>query len=149
MKNLFKNKRPQQPVLYTKTTHNIEVSVNPQYIPERSNPTLRFFFYAYTVTITNHGNYPAQLLTRHWIIRDGNGMEEHVRGDGVIGEQPILEPGQTFNYTSACPLRTPTGNMRGTYNMVDDQMNAFTVNIPLFFLRRPETFQQTVTTLEQ
>jgi ApaG protein len=119
----------------SKIPAEIRVEVEPKYVPERSNPSGSFFFFAYQVKIQNIGETPCRLLGRHWIIRDGHGAEEHVRGDGVVGEQPWLQPGESFSYTSFCPLGTPTGNMRGCYLMVDSNNNNFEVKIPLFFLR--------------
>ena len=120
--------------MYSAQTHGILVEVEPVFLPERSDVARRFYFFAYTVRITNNSNKPCQLLNRHWMIRDGRGHEEDVRGEGVVGEQPHLAPGTHYEYTSACPLRTPTGNMRGSYEMVDAEGAHFSVAIPLFFL---------------
>ncbi len=125
--------------MYVETTEDIEVTVKPFYVPEQSDPKEPFFLFGYTVTIANRGVSKVQLLTRHWIITDGSAKVEEVRGDGVVGKQPVLEPGETFEYTSACPLRTPTGNMRGSYLMVIGERR-FSARIPLFFLRHPDTF---------
>jgi ApaG protein len=124
--------------MYAQATNNILVEVSPVYVPERSNRDLKYFFFAYTIRIENIGTRICQILRRHWVIRDGHGHEEHVVGDGVVGEQPLLAPGESFTYTSACPLRTPTGSMRGTYEMLDDERHPFKVAIPLFFLRGHE-----------
>lgn len=125
---------------YTGISNDISIEVIPEYIPERSNPSVSYYFYAYTVKIVNNGKKTCQLLNRHWIIRDGNGREEHIQGEGVVGVRPVLTPGKNFQYTSFCPLRTPTGNMRGFYEMVDLEHNKFKVTIPVFFLRPPHTF---------
>jgi len=125
---------------YSEITDDLQVEVDPAYIESRSQPKLGFF-YAYTVKITNLGNEAYQLIGRHWIIRDGTGKEEQVRGDGVVGEKPFINPGETYQYTSACPLKTPTGNMRGAYIMQREDSSMFEVTIPLFFLRPPYTFQ--------
>lgn len=98
-------------------TNGILVTVKTAYMPERSAPTLRRFAYAYTVTIANQGEETAQLLRRHWIITDSEGEVQEVRGDGVVGEQPVLGPGEAFEYTSWCVIATPTGSMRGSYEM--------------------------------
>lgn len=126
--------------MYRETTHGIEISVHPFYVPEQSDPSDSYFLFGYTVTIQNNGVAPVQLMTRHWIITDGAHHTEEVRGDGVVGKQPTLEPGERFEYTSACPLRTPTGNMRGSYQMMGPEGRAFSAKIPLFFLRHPDTF---------
>lgn len=125
---------------YAETTSGIEVKVVPKYIPEKSSPDNNYYFFAYTVTISNNSTKFVQLLNRHWIICDGNGKMEEVSGPGVVGQQPELKPQQKYTYTSACPLPTPTGNMRGFYEMVDKSGNRFRIKIPLFFLRTPETF---------
>jgi ApaG protein len=126
--------------MYRETTNDIEVSVHPFYVPEQSDPSADRFLFGYRVTITNHGKTEAQLLTRHWIVTDGHSHVEEVRGEGVVGLQPRLKPGETFEYTSACPLPTPTGNMRGTYHMQRADGRKLSVRIPLFFLRHPDTF---------
>jgi ApaG protein len=116
---------------------DIQVEVESFYVPERSEPKRSYYFFAYHITITNRGDVPAQLLARHWVITDGNGQVQEVRGDGVVGEQPHLEPGQTFDYTSACPLQTPFGTMEGSYNFVTDGGEEFDATIPLFMLAVP------------
>lgn len=114
----------------------IRVSVTSCFVPERSNPSQDYYLYAYTVVITNEGSLPCQLLSRYWIITDSTGHEEHVQGPGVVGEQPHLGPGQTFIYTSACPLHTPVGSMRGAYQMVNSAGRHFEAQIPAFALAR-------------
>ena len=126
--------------MYTETTHGIEITVQPFYVPEQSDPDDDYYLFAYTVTIRNAAAVPVQLVSRHWIITDGKAQVEEVRGDGVVGKQPFLQPGEGFEYTSACPLRTPTGNMRGSYQMAGEGGRTFEVRIPLFFLRHPDTF---------
>ena len=101
----------------TALTRGIRVTVRSQYIPERSSPKGGQYAFAYTVRIANEGPATAQLRTRHWIITDGDGKVQEVRGEGVVGEKPILKPGQAFEYTSWCMLATPHGSMRGTYQM--------------------------------
>ena len=125
---------------YSSITSEVEIQVRPFYMPERSDPKAGVFFYGYQVTITNHGSSPLVLQDRHWIIRDGNGRQDHVKGKGVIGQNPTIEAGKTYQYSSFCPLSTPTGNMRGTYSLKNEQGHTVTVKIPLFFFRRPETF---------
>ena len=115
----------------------VEVSVVTHYIPERSRPGSSWF-YAYTVTLTNRGSVPCKLLTRHWIITDGMGNQDEVRGPGVVGEHPHLEPEQSFTYTSACPLPTPSGSMSGSYQMVSDDGDSFDAEIAQFALMQDE-----------
>jgi ApaG protein len=123
---------------YCEDTEDIRVEVWPCYVPEKSDPEKNYFFFAYTVKITNLGQGKLRLLRRHWIIRNGKGREEHIQGDGVVGEKPILLQGENFRYTSFCPLETPTGNMRGKYEFCDDHGHSFWVKIPLFFFRGPK-----------
>ncbi len=118
-------------------TRGIRVHVVPQYDPRRSEPEASHWFFLYTVTIENQGNETVQLLTRHWIITDGNEEVEEVRGPGVVGEQPILEPGDSFKYTSGCPLTTDVGKMEGTYQMMATTGEAFDVKIAPFTLCAP------------
>ena len=116
-------------------SHEVDVSVVPEYLPERSNAERNFHAYAYHIKITNYGAEPIQLLRRHWIITDGTGYIETVEGEGVVGEQPWILPGKSYEYESGCPLRTPTGNMRGWYYFKSNSGNRFRSRIPLFFLR--------------
>ena len=122
-------------VVYTETTENVMVSVWPAYVPEKSSPEKKYYFFAYKVKIKNNNTVTVQLLNRHWVITDGAGKIEEVRGPGVVGEQPVINPGEDYEYVSACPLTTPTGNMRGRYTLIDINGKKFEVNIPLFFLR--------------
>ena len=115
-------------------TDGVRVQVRAFYVPERSSPDQDHYFFAYSVRIQNEGHEPAQLVSRHWIITDARGRVEHVRGPGVIGETPRLEPGQAFEYTSYCPLTTPSGAMRGTYQMVRDDGRSFDARIGVFTL---------------
>ena len=123
--------------MYSLTTKDIEITVEPEYLPERSEPDEGRYFWAYTIEIANNGSRTAQLVSRHWLIVDANGRREEVRGAGVVGEQPILKPGETFRYTSGCPLTTPSGIMSGTYRMVDEEGRSFDVVIPTFSLDSP------------
>ena len=123
--------------MYSLTTKDIEITVEPEYLPERSEPDEGRYFWAYTIEISNNGSRTAQLVSRHWLIVDANGRREEVRGAGVVGEQPILKPGETFRYTSGCPLTTPSGIMSGTYRMVDEEGRSFDVVIPTFSLDSP------------
>ncbi|MCA9666292.1 MAG: Co2+/Mg2+ efflux protein ApaG [Myxococcales bacterium] len=119
--------------------NRVAVSADVQYVPERSDPSSSMWFYAYTITIRNEGKIGCQLLSRHWIITDATGHVEEVRGPGVVGQQPYLEPGESFSYTSACPLRTPVGSMRGSYQMVNAQGEHFDAPIPAFVLTREQS----------
>lgn len=125
--------------MYTEVSHNISVSVTPSYDREQSDPSHSFYFFIYNVTIQNDSSEPIQVLDRHWVITDGLGKTEEVTGDGVVGETPTIAPGQTYTYTSACPLQTKTGNMRGSYGILQRQ-NKVRIQIPLFFLRTPDSF---------
>jgi ApaG protein len=118
-------------------TYEFSVRVRPQYLEAHSNPDEHHFVFAYTVTIHNTGEHAAQLVSRHWIITDGNNQVEEVQGDGVVGEQPVLKPGESFEYTSGCPLPTPVGSMRGTYQCVADDGTRFEADIPEFVLSMP------------
>ena len=116
------------------TTRNIRVGVQVQYDPSRSSPQLSQWFFLYTVTITNEGHETVQLMSRHWIITDGVGKVEEVQGPGVVGKQPVLAPGQSFEYTSGCPLTTPFGAMHGTYQMINQAGEKFDIEIAPFTL---------------
>ena len=119
--------------------HDIRVDVKCAYLAERSEPSRNQYTFAYTITITNRGSVPAQLISRHWVITDGDGKVQEVRGLGVVGQQPLLQPGETFEYTSGTTLATALGTMRGTYSMVDEEGHAFTATIPAFTLSVPRT----------
>lgn len=121
----------------TALTDGIRVSVRSAFRPERSDPDKRRWLFSYTVQIANEGPLPAQLLARHWIILDATGHQEEVVGDGVIGQQPRLEPGQQFEYTSFCILQTPHGSMQGSYQMVRDDGARFSAAIAPFALVVP------------
>ncbi len=120
-------------------TEGIRITVRSMYVPERSNPSASYWFFAYEVTILNESDEPAQLLNRHWIITDGDGKVEEVIGEGVVGETPELEPGEAFTYTSFCPLRTETGTMHGTYGMIRPDGREFDATIAPFTLTEPYT----------
>ena len=119
--------------------YDLSVSVSPRFVPEQSDPGEHQFVFAYTVRITNTGEHPAQVISRHWIITDGNQRVQEVRGLGVVGQQPLLAPGETFEYTSGCPLPTPVGTMRGTYHCVGENGIPFEVPISEFVLAMPRT----------
>ena len=129
----------QQPSTSEATTRNIRVSVLAKYDPGRSNPLQNQWFFLYTVNITNEGHDTVQLISRHWVITDGMGEVEEVRGPGVIGKQPVLAPGESFEYTSGCPLTTPFGSMHGTYQMINQSDEHFDIEIAPFTLTEPYT----------
>ena len=114
--------------------YSFRVEVEPQFLPEQSVPEQRIYSFAYTITVTNSGEVPAQLISRHWIIANALGELEEVKGLGVVGHQPLLKPGEAFQYTSGCRLRTPSGTMHGSYFCVAEDGERFEVEIPEFAL---------------
>ena len=123
---------------YRAVTRQIEVKVTPRFLPERSSPENGYFFWAYTILLTNHGRETVQLKTRHWRITDAQGRLQEVRGAGVVGEEPVLKPGENFEYTSGVPLPTPSGFMAGSYGMVTESGEPFDIDIPAFSLDLPQ-----------
>ncbi len=121
----------------TATTSGITILATPSYVPDQSSPAQGRWFFAYQIRISNDSDEVVQLLSRHWIITDANGRVEEVTGPGVVGEKPVLKPGDSFEYTSFCPLRTPFGTMEGSYQMVTRGGAAFDVRIPRFDLAPP------------
>jgi ApaG protein len=121
------------------TTRDIRVRVKAQYDPGRSNPNQNQWFFLYTVRITNEGPNTVQLISRHWVITDAMGKVQEVRGPGVIGHQPVLAPGESFEYTSGCPLTVPFGSMEGTYQMINDRDEHFDIEIAPFTLMEPNS----------
>lgn len=120
-------------------TRGVRVTVHSEYAPDKSEPSRNQWFFLYTVAISNEGTETVQLLTRHWLITHGTGHIDEVRGPGVVGEQPILKPGESFEYTSGCPLPTPFGVMEGTYLMVTEAGERFDAKIAPFTLSEPYT----------
>ncbi len=120
--------------MYDKTTRSIKITVEPVFLEDRSRPDENYFVWAYTVEIENQGSETVQLMTRHWKIADAKGSIQEVNGPGVIGEQPVLIPGQSFRYTSGAPLSTPSGMMMGSYQMETAGGESFDVEIPAFSL---------------
>jgi ApaG protein len=118
-------------------TRGVVVTVRPDYLEHQSDPRNGVWMFAYHVRITNQGDDTVQLVSRHWIITDATGRVEEVRGAGVVGEQPVLEPGKTFEYTSGCPLPTPMGTMHGTYQMITRKGERFDAEIAPFTLAEP------------
>ncbi len=123
--------------MYSAVTNEIRVTVRPEYSQERSEPSENKYFWTYTIEIANLGHERVQLTHRHWKITDAQGRLEEVSGAGVVGEQPTLEPGQSFRYTSGCPLNTPSGIMAGSYKMVGPDGHSFDIDIPAFSLDSP------------
>jgi len=115
-------------------THQFTCSAAPQYLPEQSHPARGLYVFSYTITISNTGRVPAQLIARHWVITDGAGRTEEVKGLGVVGHQPLLQPGESFEYTSGTRLSTPTGTMHGSYFCVAEDGEKFDVDVPMFVL---------------
>ena len=123
--------------MYRAITRQIEVTVEPAFMPERSVPDKGQFFWSYTIVITNTGEETVQLRKRHWIITDATGKRQEVKGAGVVGEQPVLAPGERFEYTSGVPLPTPSGFMAGRYQMVSESGEQFEIDVPTFSLDAP------------
>ena len=123
--------------MYRAITRKIEVTVEPAFMPDRSAPDRGQFFWSYTIVITNTGGETVQLKTRHWIITDATGRKQEVRGPGVIGEQPVIAPGERYEYTSGVPLPTSSGFMTGRYQMVSESGEQFEIDVPTFTLDSP------------
>ena len=122
---------------YTQTTHAITVTVEPFFLEEQSTPEENHYVWAYHVQIENRGGNTVQLVTRHWRITDSSGNVQDVRGEGVVGEQPVLQPGESFEYTSGTPLPTPSGFMAGTYHMENEAGERMDIEVPAFSLDSP------------
>jgi ApaG protein len=120
--------------MYRALTRKIEVTVTPRFLSDRSSPANNYFFWAYTIDITNLGAETVQLKTRHWRITDATGKLQEVRGPGVVGEEPVLKPGESYEYTSGVPLPTPSGFMVGSYGMITDKGEHFDIDVPAFSL---------------
>jgi ApaG protein len=125
--------------MYEAVTHGVRVRVTPQYLEEESSPDDDRYVWAYTIDIVNEGRETVQLRTRHWRITDATGRTEEVRGPGVVGQTPVLEPGASFRYTSGCPLTTPSGIMVGSYQMTTEAGERIDVKVPAFSLDSPHT----------
>jgi ApaG protein len=123
--------------MYRAITRQIEVTVEPNFMPERSSAERSKYFWSYTIVITNGSDETVQLRTRHWIITDAAGRQQEVRGEGVIGEQPVLAPGERYKYTSGVPLSTASGFMTGRYQMVSETGERFDIEVPTFSLDSP------------
>lgn len=123
--------------MYQAITRNIQVTVEPHFLPDESDPEEGKYFFAYSVEIANNGRAIVQVRTRHWTITDGRGHVDVVEGAGVVGEEPILHPGESFRYTSGCPLETPTGIMVGHYGVETLEGDTFKVDVPAFSLDAP------------
>lgn len=125
--------------MYEAVTRDIRISVTPQFLEDQSSPEESYFFWAYTIEIVNEGQEFVQLKSRHWQITDSRGMTENVRGAGVVGQTPVIRPGEKFSYTSGCPLVTPSGMMVGQYQMTSASGEIFEVAVPAFSLDSPFT----------
>jgi len=123
--------------MYSTTTRGIQVTVSPFFLEDHSRPEENRFVWAYQVRIENHGSDTVRLLARHWILTDSAGRVQEVRGPGVVGEQPLLRPGERFDYTSGAPLAAPSGLMRGSYEMESEDGERFRIEIPAFSLDSP------------
>ena len=130
--------------MYRALTRNIEVVVTPRFVADRSSPENNYFFWAYTISITNKGTETVQLKTRHWRITDAHGRRQEVRGAGVVGEEPVLKAGEVFEYTSGVPLQTPSGFMVGTYGMVSANGEHFDIDVPAFSLDSVDGGKRTI-----
>ncbi len=124
---------------YAEETRNLVVRVSVNFMPEQSDPDRGRWFWAYHIRIENEGEMAVQLLTRRWQIRDARGAEHHVEGEGVVGEQPVLKPGGSYDYVSGCPLTTSSGSMAGSYQMIGEDGSRFDIAIPQFALKAPVT----------
>jgi ApaG protein len=122
---------------HAQTTHGVTVRVSVSYLPEQSEPARGRWFWAYHIRLENDGDATVQLLARQWVITDGRGARHSVEGEGVVGEQPLIEPGASYDYVSGCPLATPTGAMEGSYRMISEDGAQFDVAIPRFSLLAP------------
>ena len=125
--------------MYRAVTRQIEVTVEPNFVPEQSSADLSRYFWSYTIVITNSGHETVQLRNRHWIVTDAAGREQTFRGEGVVGKQPVLAPGERFEYTSGVPLTTASGFMTGRYQMVSESGEHFEIDVPTFSLDSPDS----------
>jgi ApaG protein len=123
--------------MHTESSNQIDVEVETSYVESQSQPDSQRFVFSYTITIRNQGEMSARLMNRHWIITDANGKVQEVRGEGVVGEQPHIKPGESFRYTSGTVLDTPVGTMQGSYDMVDNLGKHFDADVPPFSLAKP------------
>jgi len=130
-------RRQSRTPVYEKTTRGVLVRVVAHYLPQQSDPIEQRYTWSYTIEIENHGTETVQLVSRRWLITDGRNQTEEVNGPGVVGEQPKLKPREAFRYTSGCPLTTPSGEMRGTFQMLTDEGEVFDAEIPAFSLHLP------------
>lgn len=130
--------------MYRAVTRKIEVTVTPRFLADRSSPASGYFFWAYTIDIVNGGDETVQLKTRHWKITDAHGRLQEVKGTGVVGEEPVLRPGESYEYTSGVPLPTPSGFMEGSYGMITEDGRPFDIDIPPFSLDAPQGGKRTL-----
>lgn len=135
----MRNGRLYNPAMTEKASYTIDVQVETRFVPDQSKPGDNRYVFAYTITLRNDGDVPARLMSRHWVITDANGKVEEVRGDGVVGEQPWMRPGDDYEYTSGAVLETAVGTMQGSYDMLADDGTRFEATIPPFTLSIPRT----------
>ena len=128
--------------MFTRTTNAIKITVTSSYLEAQSDPQDELYVWSYTILMENQGDMPVQLISRYWHITDSSGCVQEVHGDGVVGEQPVLQPGETYRYTSGVPLRTSSGIMHGTYQMTSKEGREFQVEIPAFSLDSPYAMLQ-------
>jgi ApaG protein len=128
--------------MYLEITNDIQVEADPFYVEDQSSPSTSYYFFAYNIKISNCGNKKVKILSRHWIINDGTGHQREVQGSGIVGQQPHIRPGDSFEFTSFCPLPTHTGNMRGVFYVINEDGDTFEIRIPLFFLRGKEKLKR-------
>ncbi len=121
------------------SAHTVQIDALPQYVADQSNPLQNIFAFAYTITVTNTGTVPVQLISRHWVIQDERGHTEEVKGLGVVGQQPLLRPGESFQYSSGCRLRAPSGTMHGSFFFVSEDGHRFDVAIATFVLESSDS----------
>jgi ApaG protein len=121
------------------SAHTVQIDALPQYVADQSNPLQDIFAFAYTITVTNTGTVPVQLISRHWVIQDERGHTEEVKGLGVVGQQPLLRPGESFQYSSGCRLRAPSGTMHGSFFFVAEDGHRFNVSIATFVLESSDS----------
>ena len=138
---VLENLKQIQSFRYQQSSEGITITVTPHYVSEKSAPENDYYFFAYQVLVENDSSERVQLISRHWIIRDGQKRERFINGEGVTGKRPFIEPGEIFEYQSFCPLSTATGNMRGKFEFVNELGEKFWRPIPLFFFRTPESFK--------
>lgn len=142
MSTFESSNRQEISAIYIEESNQVCISVRPEYIREQSSEENNYYFFAYHIKVENRSSETVQLISRHWLITNGKGIKEEVKGEGVVGLKPKIEPGKVFEYSSFCPLPTMTGHMRGKFSFLNlKTKEMFWAKVPLFFLRHPQTFQ--------